>query len=108
MILALFGGSKDQRRTPLAEGEQLIAAFGGIEMDLTEAPLQEQTYMSALAFCGGIKLLVPRGTDVVFSGFSLMGGREYRHADDEQNQDHYATIHLNSVAVMGGIEVVEV
>ncbi len=108
MVLSMFGGSKDVRRTAFPQGEQLIAVFGGVEVDLSQAPLAPDTYISALAFCGGVKLIVPRGTEVLFSGFAILGGRGYKQRDGEASRDHSARVHLNGVAILGGIEVVEV
>lgn len=108
MELAIMGGVKDLRRTPLNDGEQFIAAMGGIEIDLTQAPMREHMVISALAFMGGVVLKVPRGVDVTFSGFALMGGRNYKRLQGEQARDTYARLHVHAVAIMGGIEVIEV
>lgn len=108
MELAIMGGVKDLRRTPLASGEQFIAVMGGIEVDLTQAPMQEEMHVSALAFMGAVKLIVPRGVEVTFAGFALMGGREFKRDHKEEQPEIYARLHVNAVAIMGGIEVVEV
>ena len=107
MNLALFGGVN---QTPLSlpeDGEQLIAAFGGVDLDLSRVRLPETYHLSALAFMGGVKVIVPRGTDVIFKGFSLMGGRKFHPHAESREQDVRSVVYLNAVAIMGGVEVVE-
>lgn len=120
MELAIMGGVEDKRRTPLADGEQFIAVMGGIDIDLTQAPMGEQMNISALAFMGGVKLTVPRGVEVTFAGFAIMGARTFKRAEDTSDTTPhegvtralvptpYARLHINAVALMGAIEVVEV
>jgi hypothetical protein len=107
MNLTLFGGMKNTLRSAPQDGEQLIAAFGGIDLDLSQITLPESLRMSAFAFAGGIKLRVPRGTDIELSGFSLMGGREVKPLRDRSPEEVRTVLYLNAVAIMGGVEVIE-
>lgn len=105
MEIALFGGVSDVRQYPLRDGEQFIATFGSMEIDLTQAALPEYVRISTLAVFGSIKLIVPVGTEVRFRGFALFGNREYKagHSTNERT----AIIEVNAAAVFGNIEVVE-
>ena len=107
MNLTVFGGMKDTLRSVPHDGEQLLAAFGGIELDLSQITLPESLRMSALAFAGGIKLIVPRGTDVELTGFSFMGGREVKPLRERSPEEVRTVLYLNAVAIMGGVEVIE-
>jgi predicted membrane protein len=107
MNLALLGGVKDTPLSVPEDGEQLVAVMGGVDLDLSHVQLPETLHLSALAIMGGIKLIVPRGTDVVLKGFAFMGGRRFRRRAEWQREDIRSVIYLNAVAVMGGIEVVE-
>jgi|GEM_PF-3924022 len=107
MNLAVFGGSEQMLRSVPQDGEQYIAALGGIKVDLSQLDLPETLRLSALAFMGGVEMIVPRGTDVVMSGFSLFGGREYKVRRDYPATETRTVIYLNAVAVLGGITVKE-
>ncbi len=107
MNLALFGGVNDTPLSVPEDGEQLIAMFGGVDLDLSRVHLPETLHLSALAFMGGIKIVVPRGTDVVLKGFALIGGRKFRRRSEWSPEDIRSVIYLNAVAVMGGVEVIE-
>ena len=107
MNLALLGGVKDSPLSVPEDGEQLVAVMGGVDLDLSHVQLPETLHLSALALMGGIKLIVPRGTDVVLKGFAFMGGRKFRRRAEWQPEDIRSVIYLNAVTIMGGIEVVE-
>src|SRR5215210_7316555 len=107
MNIAVFGGVQDRPVVVPGDGEQLIAAFGGVDLDLSGLRLPESLRLSALAVMGGIKVIVPRGTDVVLSGFSLMGGRQFRPQPDRSPEGIRSVLYLNAVAIMGGVEVRE-
>ncbi len=107
MNLAIFGGRKDMLRSVPADGEQLIALFGGVEYDLSELELPESLRLSTLAMFGGVKIIVPRDTEVVFRGFALFGGQSFKRLRDAPSDGPRSVIYLNAVAMFGGIEVIE-
>jgi predicted membrane protein len=107
MNLAVFGGRKDLLRSVPADGEQLIALFGGVEYDLSVLELPESLYLSALAMFGGVKIIVPRDTEVVFRGFALFGGQEFKRLREGLSDGPRSVIYLNSVALFGSVEVIE-
>ena len=106
MHIALLGGAKDAPLSVPEDGEQLIAFMGGVDLDLTRVDLPETLHLSALAVMGGIKIIVPRDTDVVLKGFAIMGAREFKRKPGRAAEIR-SVIYLNAVAVMGGVEVVE-
>ena len=107
MNLALFGGVHEAPLSISADGEQLIALMGGVDLDLSRVPLPESLNLSALAVMGGVKIIVPRGTDVVFKGFAFMGGRKFKRHPETRPEDIRSVVYLNAVAIMGGVEVIE-
>ena len=104
MNIALFGGSKEVMRYAPENGEQYIAVFGGVEVDLRHVTMPESINLSALACFGGVKIIVPHGTDVVLRGFAIFGGRDVKRRADSEIRN---VVYLNAVAVFGGIEVIE-
>jgi predicted membrane protein len=105
MNIAIFGGSEELARSVPEDGKQLIAAFGGVKLDLSRLVLPETLNLSALAAFGGIEIIVPRGTDVVLRGFALFGGREVKHSAEPT--EVRSVLYLNAVAMFGAVSVVE-
>jgi hypothetical protein len=107
MNIAVFGGSKSMPAQVPEDGHRMLAAFGGVEIDLSSLELPESLHLSALAFMGGVKLIVPRGTDVVMKGFALFGAQGYKANPERVSEDSRAVVYLNAVALFGGVEVIE-
>lgn len=105
MNIAILGGSSHRLRSAPLDGEQFVTVLGGMNIDLREVDMPEALRLSVLAALGGVNVYVPRGTDVVFSGFSLFGGRTFRH-QGEPSQIR-SVLYLHAVSVLGGVNVVE-
>lgn len=108
MNLSIFGSRKDLARTIPQDGEQLIALFGSTELDLSHVALPESLRISGLSMFGSIKVLVPRGTEVVFRGFALFGSQEFKGRREGAIEDVRSILYMNAVAVFGSVEVIEV
>ncbi len=107
MDIALFGSTKSTPVQVPRDGDQLFAAFGSVEIDLSRLVLPESLRLSAMATFGGVKLIVPRGTDVVIRGFALFGSQEYKSRSERMPEESRSVIYLNAVAVFGNVEVIE-
>ncbi len=107
MNIAVFGSRKDVLRLAPQDGEQLIAVFGSTEADLSYVAMPESLRWSALAMFGSVKLIVPRGTEVVFRGFALFGSQEFKRQQDRPITESGSVIYLNSAAFFGSVEVIE-
>ena len=108
MNISLFGDIDEMPRYAPQDGEQFVALFGGTKVDLSRVSLPESLQLSALSVFGGIKIMVPRGTDVVLKGFALFGGRKYRPLHERSPEEVHTVIYLNCVACFGSIDVIEV
>jgi class 3 adenylate cyclase len=79
--------------------------MGGCDLDLRHAEIEgPEVVITAFAFWGGIKVVVPEGFDVELAGFSFMGGRSLR-TRDVPIVPGSPRIVIRGFAVMGGIEV---
>ena len=107
MNISLFGATKTVAHVPPREGAIFVAVLGGTEVDLSRVILPESLRISALAVLGGVKLIVPHGTEVTLQGGSLFGGREFKPQPEYVSDGRRTRLTLTSLAVLGGIEVVE-
>lgn len=71
----VFGGGKVRVTSKNFRGGRWIAVFGGSQVDLTEAVLEEnEVTLEIIAIFGGGELIVPQNWEVVVRGLALFGG----------------------------------
>lgn len=91
--------------------------MGGINLDLRKAEIPDgATDLHFIAVMGGINIIVPPGLAVVCEGTSILGGIEFfgkenggiianLHEEQGDVKNSPQIIRINSLTVMGGIEV---
>ena len=100
---AVFSGAELRPTVPF-EGADLTAVMGGVNLDLSNAPMARDTaVIDVFALMGGTVILVPRDWDVTVRVVCLMGGC----SDKRRPSTVPATKHLiiQGMAVMGGVEI---
>ena len=105
-IAVFFNGTQTLRSVP-RDGEQYIAVLGDITVDLRQVSLPEALRLSALAILGDVKLTVPAGTEIVWSGFALLGNQKFEPAREPAAEPVRRVIYLNAIALVGDVKVVE-
>lgn len=75
-LWAVFGGSKRVISSTDFQSADLIAVFGGIELDLRPARIVERAVIDANAMFGGIEIRVPQNWIVEVRGMGIFGGYE--------------------------------
>jgi len=106
---ATFGGSKRRVDTQDFQGGEMVAVFGGIEIDLRRAviaPGSKEVVIDANATFGGIELRVPENWIVTMRGIGVFGGYEDKTIPPRE-QDHATAPRLviKGYAVFGGVSV---
>ena len=78
-IVAIFGGATRKHRWRVRRNTSILAMFGGVELDLTEATFEAHE-LTFNVFCpfGGVEVTVPPGTDVDSSVIAVFGRAEVR------------------------------
>lgn len=78
-IVAIFGGAIRKHRWRVRRNTSILAMFGGVELDLTEATFEAHE-LTFNVFClfGGVEITVPAGTDVDSQVIAIFGGAETR------------------------------
>lgn len=102
--IAIFGGATRRGNWVVPRRFQAFAMFGGIEIDLRDASLEDrEVTITASAIFGGIEITVPEGVAVVTSGAGIMGG--YDGPSDDGGNPTGPVIHVKGVAIFGGVDV---
>jgi predicted membrane protein len=104
---AVFGGLEFSVAAQDFKGGELLALFGGCEIDLSKASMEgNQIVIEANAMFGGVELRVPEHWDVVIHGTPLFGAYEdnTRHPKAEGAQNVQRLI-IQGFAMFGGVEI---
>jgi class 3 adenylate cyclase len=103
--VAVMSGHSTKGRWRISGKTNAVAVMGGCDMDLRRAEIDgPEVEITAVAFWGGINIIVPEGFDVELRGFSFMGGRELRLRDVPIVRGSPRIV-VHGFAIMGGIDV---
>jgi class 3 adenylate cyclase len=103
--VAVMSGHSTKGRWRISGKTNAVAIMGGCDMDLRRAEIESpEVEITAVAFWGGIDIIVPEGFDVELRGLSFMGGRSLK-LRDVPIVPGSPRIVVRGFAVMGGIDV---
>src|SRR5579872_1184564 len=106
---ATFGGIKRRVDTNDFQGGEMVAVFGGIEIDLRRAqiaPGNKEVVIDANATFGGIELRVPENWTVIMRGIGVFGGYEDKTIPPRESDRATAPrLVIKGYAVFGGVSV---
>ncbi len=106
---ATFGGIKRRVETQNFQGGEMVAVFGGIEIDLRRAaiaPGTKEVVIDANATFGGIELRVPDNWIVNLRGVGVFGGYEDKTIPPRgEDRATAPRLVIKGYAVFGGVSV---
>ncbi|MDR7869228.1 MAG: DUF5668 domain-containing protein [Tissierellaceae bacterium] len=100
----MLSGLESNNQSQEFKGGKLSTILGGIELDLRAAKLYEnEVYLEANAFLGGIEIHVPSHWRVEVSGTPILGGMSN---STKPNSDPDAPVlRVRYLAILGGVEI---
>lgn len=102
---AVFSGSDRIYNDEIFSGSNLVAIFGGVDLDLRNAKFEKDTVIKAFCLFGGIDIKVPKDVQVkIKSGFIFGGISDERKSSD--NKGKY-TIYLDAGGGFGGLSITD-
>jgi predicted membrane protein len=105
--VGVFGGSQQRSTTPAFEGADLTALFGGVELDLREAGIDEPpATVNATALFGGCEISVPPEWNVQLDVLPIFGGAEDERNRRERDHDEVDLV-VTGFAAFGGVSVTD-
>lgn len=103
--VAIMSGHSTKGRWRIGGKTNVVAVMGGCDMDLRRAEIDgPEVEITAVAFWGGVKIIVPEGFDVELRGFSFMGGRTMRLRDVPRVPGSPRIV-VRAFSCMAGIEI---
>ncbi len=100
---AIFAGSSYKVTGEKFMGTTMNAIFGGVELDLRDAIIDEDVVINASAIFGGIEISVPYNVKVKVSNVPVFGGVSNKVPTSRDL--NAPTIFLNSTCMFGGIDI---
>jgi predicted membrane protein len=101
--VAIFSGSERIYNDEEFGGSNLVAVFGGVDLDLTKAKFTKDTVIKAFSLFGGVDINVPENVQVkIKSGFIFGGVSDERKGDESKGK---YTIYLDAAGGFGGVEI---
>ncbi len=104
-VTAVFGEQKRRGRWLVRNGLDVKAVLGSVELDLTEAVLeQRELHVSLTSILGEVKLIVPEGVMVVDEGTSILGERNMELPATGPYTADTPIVHVHGFALLGNVE----
>ena len=100
---AIFSGSDRVYKDEVFSGSNLMAVFGGVDLDLRDAKFEKDTVIKAFALFGGIDIIVPNDVKVKLRSGFVFGG----FSDDRKNVTEKGkyTIYVEASGGFGGVSI---
>ncbi|WP_066715368.1 LiaF transmembrane domain-containing protein [Clostridium sp. Marseille-P299] len=102
---AVFSGKDIRFDNKEFRGAALSTIFGGIELDLRNAIINENVVIDAKAILGGIDIFVPNYVRVSIDCTPILGGVDDKTRTPLGANESTPTIFINATCVLGGIDV---
>jgi hypothetical protein len=102
-LVAIYDGVQLRSRASAFRGGSLLAWYGGIEVDLSEATLAPEVHLTVHALFGGVAIRLPAGCRVDSTVTALGGGVDVKKSTPENETGPKVT--LDGLAAFGGIAV---
>ena len=104
---AAFGGVEKRNTSKGFTGADLTALFGGAELDLRDAGLQERpARINAVAMFGGVDVIVPRDWNVRLDVLPVLGGASDERPRREGEHEGVDLV-VTGFAAFGGVTVTD-
>ncbi|SOB82303.1 DUF1707 SHOCT-like domain-containing protein [Streptomyces sp. 1331.2] len=100
-VVAIFGGASRKGRWRVGSHLKAFAAFGGVEIDLSDAVFESpEVEIVVMAMFGGVEVRVPENVSLHGGGLGLFGGFDVR---EQTAADPYApVVRVKGLALFGG------
>lgn len=102
---AAFGGVEKRNTSKSFTGADLTAIFGGTELDIRDAVIEDRpAQLNAVALFGGVDIVVPRDWNVQLDVLPILGAASDERPRREEEHDEVDLI-VSGFAAFGGVTV---
>jgi hypothetical protein len=104
-IAAIFGGVKKTIMSKNFKGGEIVSIFGGTEVNLLHADMQQPVELETVNIFGGTKLIIPNNWEVKSEAVAILGGVEDKRNIPSIPQVPNRVLILKGFSMFGGIEI---
>ena len=103
--VSVFGGSNRKVCSKNLKGGDVVAIFGGCELNLTHADFQGSIQLEVVAIFGGVKIIVPPTWEIVSEVTAILGGTDDKRAVVPFGEGPRKLLTIKGLAMFGGVEI---
>lgn len=104
-VEALFCGLTRKVMSKQFKGGEITTVFGGSDIDLMHADIQDQAVLKVSVVFGGVKLIVPPHWDVQLGVSNLAAGVDDKRHFHQASPDPQKRLVISGSVIFGGIEI---
>ncbi|WP_129713660.1 LiaI-LiaF-like domain-containing protein [Pedobacter sp. SYP-B3415] len=101
----IFGGSHQNVFSKNFRGGEIVAVFGGCDVNLSQADINGVVVIEIVAICGGVKLVVPAGWQVKSEISAILGGLDDKRGMAPFGEGASKILIIKGLALCGGVEI---
>jgi predicted membrane protein len=101
----VFGGAHQNIFSKNLKGGDIVAIFGGCDLNLSQADFQGTITLDITAICGGVKIIIPPTWNVKSEIVAIFGGVEDKTSILPFQGEHNKLIVLKGLALFGGVDI---
>lgn len=101
----VFGGSHQNIYSKKFKGGEVIAVFGGADLNLTQADFEGTIRLDIVAIFGGVKIVIPPGWEVKSEVTAIFGGIDDKRSVGAAGSDPRKILIIEGVALFGGVDI---
>jgi Domain of unknown function (DUF1707)/Cell wall-active antibiotics response 4TMS YvqF len=103
-LVAIFGGVERNGKWRIRKKNQVVAVFGGVDLDLRDAVFEGSTIeMSTICCFGGLDIKVPEGLEVRNEMVGIFGGTDIKDVGDPI--PGAPTLVVKGLTLFGGVSI---
>lgn len=101
--VGIFGGSTTRPTSERVTGVTTTAIFGGVDLDLRNAIIDEDIVITSTVIFGGVDIFLPPNVNVKLSSLPIFGGVDDKSIHSAA--ENAPTIYINVTCVFGGMDI---
>lgn len=102
---AIFGGVKKNIISKNFRGGEVVSVFGGTELNMSQADLQQPAVLEATQIFGGTTLIVPAHWEVKSEAVAILGGIDDKRPVMPGGYDPNKVLIIKGTSLFGGLQI---
>lgn len=103
--VSVFGGNHHKVYSKNFKGGDVVAVFGGSDINLTQADFEGVVKLDIVAIFGGVKIIIPPGWEVKSEVTAIFGGIDDKRTLGVAAVEPRKVLIIEGVALFGGVDI---